>query len=100
VTTVPHQNKGIAPKVQELENVTITTFVESDFFSVYKWEVSGKAAFSFNDQYLLFSVIKGAGTFNHDGESHPLKKGTHFIVPVGLGEFEVDGTLEFIVSQP
>lgn len=99
VTTVPHQNAGVAPKVEELENVMITTFVESNFFSVYKWEVSGKAAFSFNDQYLLLSVIKGNGTLLHNGQPYGLEKGAHLIIPVGFGEFEVDGNCELIVSH-
>ncbi|PFP28655.1 mannose-6-phosphate isomerase, class I [Bacillus sp. AFS073361] len=99
VTTVPHQNAGVAPTVQEGENVTITTFVESDFFSVYKWEVSGKAAFAFHDQYLLLSVINGEGTLLHNGQPYGLKKGSHLIIPVGFGEFEVDGHCELIVSH-
>jgi len=59
VTTVPHRNTVSSPVVQEHGNSRITTFVESDFFSVYKWEVRGKSVFAYNDQYLLLSVIKG-----------------------------------------
>ncbi|MBV7507637.1 mannose-6-phosphate isomerase, class I [Bacillus sp. sid0103] len=99
VTTVPHQNAGVAPKVEGRENVTITTFVESEFFSVYKWEIEGKAAFEYNNHYLLLSVIKGDGTLVHNSEKYPLTKGTHFIIPVGLGEFELNGELELIVSH-
>ncbi|WP_374110688.1 hypothetical protein [Neobacillus cucumis] len=28
-----------------------------------------------------------------------MKKGTHFVIPVGFGEFEVDGHCEIIVSH-
>lgn len=100
VTTVPHHDTGVAPKVQKQENITITTFVESEFFSVYKWDIEGKVTFSFNDQYILLSVIKGDGTLVHNCEKYSLKKGTHFIIPVGLGEFELDGDCELIVSHP
>ncbi|WP_306298998.1 mannose-6-phosphate isomerase, class I [Bacillus sp. OV166] len=100
VTTVPHQDAGVTPKVEERGNVTITTFVESEFFSVYKWDVNGQAAFSFDDRYLLLSVIKGEGTLVHNGETYTLTKGTHFIIPVGIREFEVDGDCELIVSHP
>ena len=99
VTTVPHQETGVTPKVEERENATVTTFVESEFFSVYKWAVNGKATFSSDDRYLLVSVINGDGALVHAGERYPLKKGTHFILPVGLGEFELDGNAEFIVSH-
>ncbi|CRK80421.1 hypothetical protein [Neobacillus massiliamazoniensis] len=68
---------------------------------MYKWDVKGKAVFSFNEQYLLLSVIKGDGILVHSGEQYSLKKGTHLIIPVGLGEFEVDGDCELmVVSHP
>lgn len=99
VTTVPHQDTDVTPKVEKQENVTITTFVESEFFSVYKWDVSGNASFSYNDKYLLLSVINGEGTLAHNGEKYALNKGTHLIIPVGLGEFEINGNCELIVSH-
>jgi mannose-6-phosphate isomerase len=99
VTTVPHHESGVTTKVEKREQATITTFVESEFFSVYKWAVDGKAAFSSDEHYLLVSVIKGDGTLLHAGERYPLKKGMHFILPVGFGAFELDGNVEFIVSH-
>jgi mannose-6-phosphate isomerase len=99
VTTIPHQDTGVAPSFQEQENVTITTFVDSEFFSVYKWEIHGRTLFPFNQQYLLLSVVKGEGSLVHNGEQYGLKKGTHLIVPVGFGEFEINGNCELIVSH-
>jgi len=100
VTTIPHQTAGSQPSVVIKENVEITTFVESDFFSVYKWHVRGSSTFTYNDQYLLFSVIKGEGALLHNGDRYSLNKGTHFIIPVGLGEFLIDGECQLIVSHP
>jgi mannose-6-phosphate isomerase len=99
VTTVPHQETGVTPKVEEREHASVTTFVESEFFSVYKWTVAGKAPFSADNHYLLVSVINGAGTLLHGSETYPLKKGTHFILPVGFGGFELEGNAELIVSH-
>lgn len=100
VTTVPHQDAEVIPNVQEQENVTITTFVESEFFSVYKWDVHGSASFSYNQHYLLLSIVNGEGSLLHNGEEYGLKKGTHLIVPVGFGDFEITGECELIVSHP
>jgi mannose-6-phosphate isomerase len=99
VTTVPHKETGVTPTVEERENATVTTFVESEFFSVYKWDVHGKATFSEDQHYLLVSVVDGDGTLIHAGERYPLKKGSHFILPVGFGEFELDGNAKLIVSH-
>ena len=99
VTTVPHQDAGSRPKIETRENAVITTFIESDFFSVYKWDISGSTTFAFNDQYLLLSVIDGEGTLFHEGKTYDLKKGTHLIVPVGFGEFALDGKMRVMVSR-
>lgn len=99
VTTVPHQDFTELPKVEERETCRITTFVESSFFSVYKWEVHGKSSFSFNDHYLLLSVINGEGVLVHNGERYPLPKGAHLVIPVGFGEFTLEGECELIVSH-
>jgi mannose-6-phosphate isomerase len=69
VTTVPHQTVASSPTVETKENVTVTTFVKSEFFSVYKWDLNGRAAFSANESYLLISVLKGEGSLIHKGES-------------------------------
>lgn len=99
VINVPHQDASSIPVVEQKENVTITTFVESEFFSVYKWDVGGKAAFSFPDHYLLLSVIKGGGSLLHDGDQYELRKGTHLIIPIGFGKFGLDGNCQVIVSH-
>ncbi|MFD2972278.1 mannose-6-phosphate isomerase, class I [Peribacillus deserti] len=99
VTTIPHRDAESTPSVVQQENVDVTTFVQSEFFSVYKWEVSGKAAFSFNEKYLLLSVIHGEGTLTHQDENYALEKGTHLIVPVGIGEFHIEGNCQLIVSH-
>lgn len=99
VTTVPHQDSVSEPGVEERENAVVTTFVESQFFTVYKWEIKGQATFSFADQYLLLSVIGGNGRLLHVGKQYDLTKGTHLIIPVGFGEFNLDGDCELIVSH-
>lgn len=99
VTTVPHKVAAASPIVEERENVAVTTFVESEFFSVYKWQVEGKSSFSSDDHYLLLSVIKGEGILLHQGEKYGIKKGSHFILPVGFGAFEIEGNCELIVSH-
>jgi mannose-6-phosphate isomerase len=99
VTTVPHQATASEPKVEEREHAVVTTFVESEFFTVYKWGINGQTSFSFADKYLLLSVIEGGGTLLHNGEKYDLEKGTHIILPVGFGKFEIDGECELIVSH-
>lgn len=100
VTTVPHQDTASQPTVETRDGVTITTYVQSEFFSVYKWDIEGRASFTFNDQYLLLSNINGEGTITHNGEQYTLKKGTNLIIPVNFGPFTISGHCQLIVSHP
>jgi mannose-6-phosphate isomerase len=100
VTTVPHQDSTIVANVEKKGDTEITALVQSEFFSVYKWDVKGSTTFNFSGQYLLLSVIKGEGSLMHKDESYSFRKGNHVILPVGLGEFEVRGECELIVSHP
>ncbi|ETI67531.1 mannose-6-phosphate isomerase [Neobacillus vireti LMG 21834] len=100
VTAVPHQGSITVPKTAAKDNATITTFVESTFFSVYKWDINGTFSFASDDTYLLVSIIKGGGSLVHQGKSYKLEKGRHMILPFGFGEFEVNGECELIVSHP
>lgn len=99
VTTVPHKAISSTPTVETKENATITTYVQSDFFSVYKWDVKGTATFNSNEKYLLLSVLNGEGSFIHEGNSYSLTKGAHLIVPVGMAEFTIQGDVQLIVSH-
>ncbi|MED1471940.1 hypothetical protein P4U62_27010 [Bacillus salipaludis] len=84
VTTVPHQDMVTTPKVEEKDQAAITTFVESEFFSVYKWAINGKSTFSFDEQYLLVSVIEGEGTLNMMESSILCRKGLISLYQLGL----------------
>lgn len=99
VTTVPHVMEKVHPFKHEENGVTITTFVQSPFFSVYKWEVAERASFTLTNNYVLGSVIKGAGALICNGESYTLTKGMHFILPVGFEHFQIEGQVELIVSH-
>jgi mannose-6-phosphate isomerase len=100
VTMIPHRDAEVRTKTEEKPGVVITTFAKETFFSVYKWEVSGQATFTQDKPFLLASILDGAGTLKAGGASYPLEKGMHFLLPAGLGDFEIEGRLSMIVSHP
>lgn len=99
VTTVPHVMEKVTPLKHEDNGAVIITFIKSTFFSVYKWEVDKKASFTIKDKYLLCSVIKGVGAIICNGKPYTIKKGSHFILPVGFGHFQIEGQVELIISH-
>jgi mannose-6-phosphate isomerase len=100
VTTVPHQDPDVCPKVTIKDQAVVTTFVETEFFSVHKWDIHGQASFSSEDRYLLVSIIEGTGRLTYQGERYSLEKGAHLLIPVGFNDFNIEGQCQLIVSHP
>ncbi|WP_368400188.1 mannose-6-phosphate isomerase, class I [Streptococcus anginosus] len=94
----PANSRPVTVKADDLMS---TLLVASDFFAVYKWEVSGKVDIEKTAAYLLVSVLAGRGLLTVDGETYPIAKGDHFILPSDVEEWTFEGkNLEMIVSHP
>lgn len=99
VTTAPHVDPENSLKETKHGNAVMTTFIESEFFTVHKWNIDGNTSFNFNEKYLLVSVLDGNGQLTQNGSVYPFTKGSHFVIPVGFGNFQMDGTCELMVSH-
>lgn len=64
------------------------------YYKVMKLEVEGRMEFVQNEAFLLATVVEGDGIVN----SQPVKKGSHFILPFGMGKVECVGNMKFILS--
>ena len=85
----------------QVDNLSSTLLVANDFFAVYKWELTGHAAFTKTADYTLNSVLNGQGQLTVDGQTYPIRKGDHFILPSDVASWKLDGQeLEMIVSHP
>ena len=93
----PANSRPVTTKVDDLKS---TLLVASDFFAVYKWEISGKADFEKTADYSLFSVLDGQGSLKVDGQDYDIAKGSHFILPSDVEAWQIKGNLELIVSHP
>ena len=93
----PANSRPVTTKVDDLKS---TLLVASDFFAVYKWEISGKVDFEKTADYSLFSVLDGQGSLKVDGQDYDIAKGSHFILPSDVEAWQIKGNLELIVSHP
>lgn len=98
VSAIPHRDAVATPEKSTIPGADITKFVEAEYFTVYKWDIDGKAQFEFKP-FVLASVIDGEGTLAIDGETYSIKKGDHFIIPANAGAFELEGKAKLIVSH-
>ena len=95
VITVPHEEEKLENKVQNLAGAVITTYVENEFFSVYKYTIHSSETFKQEKPFLMMSVLEGSGMLN----GYSIKKGDHFILPAGFGDFTIKGELELMVAS-
>ena len=85
----------------QVDNLSSTLLVANDFFAVYKWELTGQADFTKTVDYTLNSVLNGQGQLTVDGQTYPIRKGDHFILPSDVASWKLEGQeLEMIVSHP
>ncbi len=98
VTTVPHKADEYDVKVETTGDLTATTFIECDYFTVEKWDIQGSSIISQTKPFLLCSVIEGEGSIKEDSSVYSFKKGDHFLLPSGFDSFELEGNSELIVS--
>ncbi|MGE0908735.1 mannose-6-phosphate isomerase, class I [Bacillus atrophaeus] len=99
VTTVPHVDGFIDESTESRKGITIKTFVQAEYFSVYRWEINGTAELSQDAPFMLCSVIEGNGILACEGRSSELKKGDHFLLPDDMPDFTIEGECTLIVSH-
>lgn len=96
VTTFPHVDA-----VNNFDvNDTVTTFIESEYFNVYKWDIAETFIYKQTAAFTLVSVLQGKGVLEVSGESYAIMKGMHFILPNGITDVTVNGNFEMLVSTP
>jgi mannose-6-phosphate isomerase len=100
VSTIPHQGAQTQTSHASIDGVDITTFVESEYFTVLKLDIEGQAIIPMERDFLIMSVIDGTGSLKTDGETYQLNKGNHFIVPHGSADLHFTGNMRIIVSYP
>lgn len=100
VSTIPHENVNVTPKVKKDGETNITTYVEAEYFTVYKWDIASSYTDTQSHPFLIASVIDGEGQLETTEGTFSLQKGDHLILPNGLGEFTIQGNVSLIVSHP
>lgn len=100
VTTVPSNRPSNNIVEEKKGDSTIVTYVKTDFFNVYEWQVKGSLALEKAAPYTLATVITGEGQLIVDGEAYDLSMGSSFILPNQIESWEIKGDLTIIASEP
>jgi mannose-6-phosphate isomerase len=100
VTTYPHVDPALDFKKMELDGATLTQLVSETNFTVYHLTLDGVLKSAQTHPFLMVSILDGEGYLVANGQTFSLKKGDHFLLPATMGDFQVEGHLQAIVSHP
>ncbi|RBW68873.1 mannose-6-phosphate isomerase, class I [Bacillus taeanensis] len=100
VSMTPHQDVALESIEEVKEGLTSKKLIEENYFTVYHWDLDGGVTNEVEDNYLLVSVLNGAGELIISGNTYSFKKGDHFIIASTISNYELNGQAEFIVSHP
>lgn len=96
VTKVPadiaQQNDFVS---SDLENGSRTTLIESEFFTVDKYDLNGKNTIINDKPFQMVSVIEGSGTL----DKMEVKKGDNFVICSDQQETILDGTMQVMIAS-
>ncbi|UNM90103.1 mannose-6-phosphate isomerase, class I [Vagococcus sp. CY52-2] len=101
VTTIPHIDPKLEITQLNENQSSVTTFIESDYFDVFEWNVDGILDIKSHAPYTLASVIEGFGYLKIGAnQTYELSKGMHFIIPNGIDTWVLEGDMDIIASEP
>ncbi len=95
VTKAPFVPASAVPEETVNGDARVTHLVTCPYYSVYRVELHGAAAFRWDQPFVNVSILDGQGTL--DGV--PVRKGDHLLLTANYGPMEVCGDLEWIYSH-
>lgn len=106
VTTVPAKKPELSIIQQNQGESSIITYLQTPFFNVYEWQVKGILTVKKHAPYTLATVVDGVGQLiltsddSFTTQKYELSKGTSFILPNGIENWRLEGTMTLIASEP
>ncbi|WP_099468233.1 mannose-6-phosphate isomerase, class I [Konateibacter massiliensis] len=94
VITVPFQEE--VQSIEEKQSSQCQKLVSCQYYEVFKFEIAEQETFVQNKPFFIMSVVEGEGTI----DNRAIKKGEHFILPHGYGEYTLAGKMTIIASNP
>ncbi|MCR4744568.1 MAG: mannose-6-phosphate isomerase, class I [Lachnospiraceae bacterium] len=81
--------------IEDDEKETVKKVISCKYFDVFRIIINGKANFSEQRPFLLFTVIEGEG----EVEGEKIKKGDAFMISAGYEKVDFSGKMKLIVSS-
>ncbi|CUO45993.1 mannose-6-phosphate isomerase, class I [Clostridium disporicum] len=84
---------------EEFEGYKYTNLCKSEYFTIDKCIIDSEyKASSKEDTFTIITCVEGNGVINHKNGSEAINKGDSLLIPATLGEYEIKGQLEVLIS--
>lgn len=100
VASVPHYFPKLQREYVKISRNRFIKYLETDNFTVCKWEIQENAEMKKEVPFILVSIINGTGSLSVNKNRYNLKKGDHLILPAPISTYSLEGEFEAIVSHP
>ena len=87
--------------IEETSDCYIKTFLtKSEYFEVYKYTINKNCKLHTDtSSFASLIILEGEGNISYENKIIPFKKGDSFFVPANLGNYEILGQAEIIVTK-
>ncbi len=100
VTTVPARENTLNISENKQGSSSVITYLQTEFFNVYEWQVHGFLKLNKQAPYTLATVTDGYGKLIVEDKTYELTMGTSFILPNDVKSWELQGEATLIASEP
>ena len=93
--------KKLVEDYKNFDGYKYTKLCESKYFTIDKCVVNSKyKANSDTEFFTIITCVEGKGTINYKNKTEIIAKGDSILIPVQLGEYEIKGEVEILISKP
>jgi len=84
---------------EKTPSYTKTFLITSKYFEIYKYDIKTTCKlFTDSSSFASLLVLNGSGTLNYNNQTISYTKGDSFFVPANLGEYEISGNSEILIT--
>ncbi len=81
-----------------LKKGNATSFPSGPHFQVEHWDVAGEMSIVSHGSFYTVSILEGAGELRIDGQTYPLQKGDHLLIPGTISFHRFHGSFQAIAA--
>ena len=85
---------------QEFDGYKYTSLCKNDYFTIDKCIVDQVFETCSKEEFSIITCVEGTGKINYKDGSESINKGDSILIPTSLGDYEIIGKLEILISNP